>query len=280
VATDLSSRWFAATGTSIAAGIAPMPPPDNPWNAVPPALRQSLVHQAAADAGQQALQRMAGVPLNANQTVGDAMDQLRLRPIVGRWLANRPITAVEYLYGDNQQLTIRVTLAASGAEICDMLRSATLADGTIAPPADWAAVRDQITRRADPPVGLVHLPSGTPQGGQAAVMLPQQPPDWAASTIEGIGVSELVVNPLRTARAAESEAQDALTRQVLNLPLSPDQTIGQAIARDPRLAQTIKNSIWLDSHLEKSDYHNDGSVMVRMSLDLGRVWAAMREEKD
>ena len=283
VANDLSLRSFTATGTSIAAGIAPLPPPDSPWNAVPAIQRQSMVRLAAQNASQNVVESIAGIPLNPWQTVGDALTQWRIRDQIGQWLDNRPITAVEYLYGDNHRLAVRVTLAASGSQVCDMLRSAMNAANpgpfTASPqPIDWGQVRDQIIRRADPPVGIADLPNTLPPPAAAAIVMPQQPPDWTANTIEATGVSALVVNPLRTARAAESDAQAALQQQVMSLPLSGGDTIGQAAARDPRLQQIISRSIWLDSHVENSDYHADGSVTVRVSLDLHLIWTAIDED--
>jgi hypothetical protein len=258
----LGWHWFTATGTSTSLDDAPPPPPDSPWSAVPPEERRRMVQLAGSNAAQNVLASIS--PMIG----GDQMTPMAKQSIKD-WLASRPVTAVEYMSDDRGVSSVRVTLAVDAGGLCNVLRAAA---ATQPDAGTWESLRMRLARQIGPAVGLVRLPAGAAAVSPA---LPAQPPDWVANMADASGVGGPAANSLRASRAAQADAVSHLQRQVMALHLTGDQTIGQAAAGDPRLGRLVEQTIARDSQLYKSDYRPDGTVEVRMSLDLRLLWAAI-----
>jgi hypothetical protein len=92
---------------------------------------------------------------------------------------------------------------------------------------------------------------------------------------DAAGVGGPAVNSLRAARAAEADALTHIRQQVMALGLTPTQTMGQAVQIDPRLARAVDRAILRGARLYSTDYRPDGTVEVRVSLDLRFLWSAI-----
>jgi len=80
---------------------------------------------------------------------------------------------------------------------------------------------------------------------------------------------------LRTARAAERDAQTKLTERIESLELANNLTLGQAARQDPRIAAAITRTVErIQPH--KIQYNSDGSVTVHCETDLRDLWDELR----
>jgi hypothetical protein len=271
VAAEFWAKWFVATGTGTAAGVAPEPPADSVWVAVSPQLRRQAVAMAETDAAGKILLSVGNVELSPGHPVAQALEAPGVRQSVNDWLASRPVTGVEYRQNDRKELEVQVTLGADPSDFFDVLRAAVTARNDVPVPADeagWAVVHDRVVRGMAAPVGVAIAPGV--ERGQGGTTLPVAPPDWANAMLDVTGSSGPVVNSLRTARAAEADAMGRLREQVMNLKIG-DITVGQAAGRDPRLNIAVERAL-RGAVLYKTEYHADGSVVARMSLDLRILW--------
>jgi len=276
VADGLSARWFAATGASTAAGVAPLPPADSPWMNVAPDDRRRAVAAANAAAIQNILTSLSAIELTPGHPVAEALDVPSIRRALTDWLGDRPVTAVEYRRLDSGHLQVEVTLAAAPADVFDTLRTTLTAAGWPAAPTDpaaWQTVRDEVAQHMAAPTGTAE-PVAQP-AAQMIVLLPSVPPAWTRSMADATGLGGPAISSLRAARAAEADAMNHLRAAVFALPLTPDRTIGQATQLDPTLARSVDRAIARGARLYASDYRTDGTVQVRVSLDLRFLWTEM-----
>lgn len=277
LAAPLAQRWFAATGTSTAAGVAPLPPPGSAWDAVPAEQRRLAVQAADADAANKVLSSVSNIPLTPSDSVADALNEPGVQHSVTDWLASRPVIAVDYQANDQKQLLVQVTLSAAGSDLFDIFRAAVTARNDIPYPADaagWAVVRNQFNHQMAPSVGIASPP---PAAEAVPAMVFAKPPDWANGMADAAGNGGPSSTSLRAARAAEADALAKLRQQVLALKLNSDLTVAQAMQHNDRLARAVDRAIARGCQLYKTEYHPDGAVVARMSLDLRLVWAAVDE---
>ena len=167
----------------------------------------------------------------------------------------------------------RVTFSSRRADLFDTLRTTLTAAGWPAAPTDpagWQTVRDEVAQHMAPPTGTAE-PVAQP-AAQMIVILPAVPPPWTRSMADATGIGGPAVSSLRAARAAEADAMNHLRAAVFALPLTPDRTIGQAVQLDPTLARSVDRAIARGARLYASDYRPDGTVQVRVSLDLRFLW--------
>jgi len=277
VAAGLSTRWFAATGTSTAAGVAPPPPMDNPWAIVTAAERTRAVQAADADAGQTVLVSVADLDLLPGHKLAEAIHDAAVAQALTGWLASRPVTAVEYGQNAQKELEVRVTVAASPAEFFDILKAAITARAVLPQPDEvgWSVLRQQVVTRMALPVG--HATAAVAPAAALPVVLPAQPPDWARTMADAQGVSGPVPgNPRGAKGVAIDHAMVQLTSQVMGLRLSADLTFDQAAGRDRHIARVVDRTIQGSAVLYRTVYNPDGSVVVHMSLDLHLLWNALQ----
>jgi hypothetical protein len=278
-ATAIAWRWFSATGTSTSASVAPPPPPDSPWAGVGPESRQRAIGQAIDDAAHRVLASVAPIELSLGHPIGEALNIPTVNQSVTDWLTSRPITGVDYRQRAPGELEVQVTLSVMPGDLFDTLRTAVTAAG-VPHPADaagWQTVRDEIVARMDLPVGhAAPPPAGGPgPAGVAGVILPAQPPDWTGTMADAAGLGGPAANSLRAARAAEADAMGHIRQQVASLALAPNQTLGQAMESDARLARAVDRAILRGTRLYTTEYRPDGTVEVRVSLDLRFLWSAI-----
>jgi len=101
--------------------------------------------------------------------------------------------------------------------------------------------------------------------------LPAVAPAWVTQQMDASASAPFAGSPLRSARDAETRARAQLHEQVRALPLTQDQSIRQAIESDPQLAAAIDRALRF-ARVSKTDYQSDGSVVVKISMELRDVW--------
>lgn len=279
VADRLSARYFAAIGTSSTADEAPPPPPDNPWDAVPPDVRQRAIHAAEIDAAGKILSSIGDVELAPGYPLGGAFAHSEIRQSLTDWIVSRPIMAIDYGVGEQQQLEVKVTLAANPPDLFQTIRATLMARTDVPHPANesgWYEVRRQIIKKMANSTGEASPPSLSEPG---LLPLPAPPPDWTTHLLDVTGIGGPSPSPLRAARSAEMAALKEVRHHVMELQIYPKLTIGRAAAVDPNLARAVDRAITRYSRLYQSDYMSDGRVSVQISLNLHFIWIAIEDRR-
>jgi hypothetical protein len=86
------------------------------------------------------------------------------------------------------------------------------------------------------------------------------------------GTAEARDTKLKTARVAETAAEDALRKIVDALPLTPTMTIGDAAKKSTAIANAVDHCL-AGARPYKVDYRTDGSVSVKSSMNPRELWA-------
>lgn len=233
---------------------------------------------ARASAAATVIENVRRVKLKPGRTVANVMDApgSRLRTDLDRYLADRPVTGVEFQ--PNQQ--VEVGISVPGPEVAGVVRSAVQAasDPQLAD-VDWNRVVDDIARAVGAGVGrgvVGAQVSAAPVPPAANVKLPAQPPDWVWTQLDADASARGGDSALKCARAAERAALGKLEAQVNALTLSAGMTVGEAGRKDPRIAEAVSRGLGR-AKVYKSDYHADGSATVYVSLELRDVWDQLRQ---
>lgn len=127
-----------------------------------------------------------------------------------------------------------------------------------------AAVRAE---GATPTVGRAKVEQAKP------VEIPNVPA-WVNEPITTSASAPDAGSKLRTARAAENAARDAMREKLRSLPLAERETLGTASQVDPHFADAI-DAAAISARVVGTDYRADGSVEVRVSIDGQSVWQAV-----
>jgi hypothetical protein len=121
-------------------------------------------------------------------------------------------------------------------------------------------------------VAQPQVAGAAPVGG---VALPSRPPEWVWKQLDADARAGGGGTALKCARAAEGAAVGKLRAQVEGLSLD-GMTVGEAAKRDRRVADAVSRGV-SRARVYKSDYHEDGTVTVYVSLDLRDVWEELRQ---
>ncbi len=269
-------RGFSATGSSTSADalVEMRPVASERWVAVKPDVRRRALAQANADAASRVLGSVRLVRVSGRQTIGDMMRVPAVRDPVERWLASRPVTRVEFC----DSLDVEVQLAVREQELFDVMRTAMQGQRSFATPddpAEWETVWREFASKVAPAVGRASVADQV-QAVQAGVELPAQPPEWADEQLEVVGEARGDIrNKLRTSVAAEADGRKKLFDLVEALTLTDELTVGQAAAKDHRVAAAVERAMEA-ARLYRIKYDSDGTVTVRLSLDLRAMWEELR----
>jgi len=142
---------------------------------------------------------------------------------------------------------------------------------------DQSKLREAFLRAAPAAVG--HAAATPPAPTSAAgppIVLPNRPPVWVDGELTGEGVAQSAGSKLKTARAAETSADEALRILLDGLPLSPGLTLGEAAKRSPAIEKAIADAIGR-ARTSKVDYRPDGSVSVQATINPHELWAAISD---
>ncbi len=276
----LAKRQFTASGSSAPASVIEAVKPagaDEAWSKVDPQTRREAIAAARQRAAEQVINSARTVPLPDGRTLGTLIDTpgSPMRRELEQYLMERPVTAVRFR--SDQQ--IEVTLSAPPAETFRRLRQSIEASeqSPSLNEAQWAALEETFVQAAAPATGVGQLPKQAPVlPRQISVRLPEQPPLWVREMIDAEGWAEGATTRLKTRHAAEQNAVAKLREQVLELPLTPELKLGDAVEQDPEIAAAVDRAL-ARARAYKSDYFPDGRVLVRSSLDLRDVWQQLQE---
>jgi hypothetical protein len=265
-------RVFSATGVSAApASIESISPQRGagPWASIPRQISQQAAAAARADAVRRLLESVGPVELSPGRTLNDALQSSELRQSIQTWLESRPVRRVEF----RDNLQVQVTLAILSGEYYETLRRVIQSHKEWPQPDNeqqWQALRNRIAVRMADPIGQASVSPAAEQ--PVAAVLPVQPPSWVFQQMDAAASAPQGESKLKSARAAEQLAIQKLAEQIRALPLSPNQTLGQAADRNPSINEGLRRAL-LQARTFKVDYNRpDGTVLVKVYLDLRGVW--------
>jgi len=250
----------------------------DPWWDVSEQARDQAVAAARADAARRVIASVKPIPLTPKSDVSDVLSLKGVADGMQEWLISQPAARVEL----NDNLEAEVELSAAPDDTFGAFRELAQKQKDVAVPADdqdWAQVRDQFEQKMATPIGRAAAAPG--KVNQTAVvkpaaLLPDRAPAWASQRLEATGkASALAKSKLMAARAAESAAEDKLRKQIEELKLDENHTVGQAAKNDPRVDQAIAKAV-SRARIGRAEYQDNGAE-VSVYLDLSEVWAALRD---
>jgi hypothetical protein len=268
-------RSFSGTGTSTALAAAEQLRPDDQqsgWAAVSDQDRRAAIAAARRNAAGRVLDSIRPITMPDGKSLGDALEQPGVEPIMSDFLANRPITTVEF----RDDLEVRLTIALNDSELWQVIRDSLPKQSVVELPEGkegWQRLKEQVERRAAIPVGRSVVTSTATAPAQAVIAVPQQPPAWAGQSMDAEGIARSTGRLLKTARVAEALADEKLAAKIDDLPLAPGLTLGQASHQDPRTAEAVSRALGRARAFKVDyDYPEAGAVRVRVGLDLADLW--------
>jgi hypothetical protein len=270
-----ATRSFSGTGTSTALAAAEQLRPSDQqqaWTTVSEADRRSAIAAARRSAAGRVLDSIRPITMPDGKTLGEAIEEPGVESAVSGWLADRPITQVEF----RDDLEVRLTIAVDPVDFWQMLRGVLPRQKQVAlPPGDagWKRLREQVELRMADPIGRSVVTSSAAPTTRATVTVPEVPPDWAGQSMDAEGTSRSTGALLHTARAAEAKADERLAAKVNDLLLAPGLTIGEAGRQDPRIAEAVSRALERAKLFKVDyDYPEAGAVRVKVNLELEDVW--------
>lgn len=267
-------RTFTATGTSISASRAQMIRPIDAigaWRRIPDDARKQTIAAARENAVDRILESVGAIELSDGKTVSAVLSDNAIRDPLRAALLARPVTRLEF----KNDLSVEITLSADGCDVYEAFVDAASKSDLL--PRDslmLAKIRRAFVQQALPAVGSARA-SGQPNNTTAAARIPRQPPAWVSQSLTSQATEKFKDSRLKTARAAEYSARDALRVKIDALDLSQS-TVGEAAKRDPAVERAIQQAMDR-SRAYKIEYLPDGSATVKVSLDPRDLWDQLRE---
>jgi hypothetical protein len=220
--------------------------------------------QALADARAKLKEQVLGTELEPGLNVGEALRQSgRLGELESQLDAVQPVGGLRWI-GDHG---CQVRLEWSGGAAAKLLSGATA--GTTRPSKPLR----RLERTTYVSVGTSISSNGETKGGSQGPckLIPQQPPVWVNRPIQAEAWVRPVGAPLLTAQAAEKEARQSVRDRLGALPLAYQTTVDQAAKLEPSVGQAVDRAM-VQARVVRTDYAPDGSVTVRMELNLRFLW--------
>jgi hypothetical protein len=219
------------------------------------------------------LDSLRPIELAGDQTLGDALALPEVGQPLTTWLETRPIESVEF----RDDLSIRLALAASSADLWHVLQPALSRQKAVSTPATqqgWDWLEKQIDARLLPAVGTGVVQPGSATAPSAMLAIPQDAPPWAVKQLTAEANARGNESKLKIARAAEAIALQDLRRRIESLPLGGSTTVGQAAKQDPRVEKAVVRAV-NRAHPYEVDYKADGSVTVHVTTSGADLWALL-----
>lgn len=173
---------------------------------------------------------------------------------------------------------VQVNLEIRGDRVATIVRDAINQD-----PSKVADAQKQLARTLDQFVGRSFRGTGDSRsaeqlhaaavGGATTLQLPDIPPGWTQDAQTASAVAPAAEGALKTARAAERAAREALRSQLAGLPLDPAHKLGDASPKTVDIAAT-------GAKIASVDYRADGSVEVSVSIDGQQLWELLHFAAD
>ncbi len=264
---EWKTRAFTATGVSTAASrVCEVRPQasNGVWSSVPDTQRRDALSKAKEDAITRVIDSVKPLELSTGKTVADVLSDPDRAEALQKWLAARPVTTVEF----NDDLEVKVTLDIRAKDLLEALRGDSPAEE-----AD-ASLVETFQQKMASPIGGARA-AVTMDRPPPAVALPSEMPAWAGQSIEAEGAADAGESKLQVARSAEANALDKLRSRIDSLPLTADLTLAAAARRDARIGAAIQRAV-RNARVSKTDYHDDGAVVVKVMLDLRDLWKELQ----
>ncbi len=218
------------------------------------------------------------LPLTEQVSVGDLIeatggqatltDTLRRSEMMGgpRWVSPTVCQVRLEIAGPRVARALR-TMAAANPKACPVDQA--VLDSRLAQWQNRTFVSDGTTPGPDAsqPAPPTTFPAPT---SRPAVVL-QEPPPWVDRQLRAAGHSAPQSSPLKTLRAAQADARAGLRQQVGQLPLSSTLRLSEAALHDPTLQRAMERGLD-QAQMDSARYDEDGTVRVRMTLELWRLW--------
>ena len=215
---------------------------------------------------------------DGNRHLADALAVPAVDESVKVWLADRPITSIEF----RDDLEVRISLAASAQDLWPTLqtnlreagrrRSAAWRGGmgATASAGHHAHGRRQSARRSR------RAGCGRRAAHGRHFLNSRRPGRWARRwSVTGVSGS-VGGSKLRTARAAEALALEGIRTRLNAMSFDQTMTLGDAAHKDPHIEEAITRSL-RQPRISKVEYDapQPGAVRVQMQLDPQAVWRAI-----
>lgn len=126
-----------------------------------------------------------------------------------------------------------------------------------------------------PPARLpttAQMPPSSPAAGR--YLLPSEPPQWVFGLADAEGLANSADTRLKTARLAEANTLSTLQDRIQALEVNQGVTLGALADKTPGVRRAIANALQ-QARVYKTEYRADGSVLVRMSLNLRILWGEL-----
>lgn len=271
---DWDKLNFCAVGSSVGGEsieTAPLHYDVGAWADVSTAQRRKAVHAAKHDAQRRVLDGIATIPLHGAVLVQDALARPEIADPVDQWINHQPVTKVEFL----DDLRVSVTIAVSPDALASALQAAVSNDKSFATgeAIDWSRVRQEIAGRVGLAIGKASAAPVTATTAPA-VTLPLEPLGGMDQSLQAEATASGPGTRLHVARKAEIAAEWKLRDQFLRLKIAPGLTLADAAKKDPRINQGVDRAM-LQAHTYQVQYHADGSVVVRVNLNLRAAWGEL-----
>jgi hypothetical protein len=275
---DWSKLRFSVVGSSAGGDAIELARPGNAtgkWSEVGDAARRSAIADARGDAAAKFVTAIGPVQLNDKTRASDALARPAIAAQFNSFLAKQPVTNIEFL----DDLKVSVTISTAPAEMAEALQAAVTSDVDFSRPLniDWQRVSRDVEQLPASAQGKASAVVSLQATSLPSTVLPLQPPDWldqqleAESSAAGGGAG----SRLKVGRAAEADAVGKIREQFLLLHINTTATLGEAAHNDPELKLAVDRAM-LQAHASRVDYLPDGSVKVRVTLDLRDAWDALR----
>lgn len=272
---DWKRLQFCAVGSSAGGDIIAQARPRDEgsrWSTVSDSARRSAVAEARTDAAHHLVESMNDIALTGEVHASEALAHPAIADHLNHWLQRQPVTRIEF----HDDLHVTVTLGIAPRSLAAAFKSAVDADRSfkLDHPIDWDHVRSAI---AGLPASVQGSASVAAQASTTlpSIVLPLQPPDWVDQQLQAEATATGAGSRLKIGRIAEARAVASIRDQILALHVDAHTTLGEAAKSDPQLSSAIDRTL-LEAHTSKVDYLTDGTVKVRVTLDLQQAWDQLR----
>ncbi|HEX8339773.1 MAG TPA: hypothetical protein VF624_02585 [Tepidisphaeraceae bacterium] len=261
LAREWAGRQVQASGQAvpaekIAAAVAASPSDD--WADVPGDRRIDAARRAQASAAQGIVAAGGAIRVGPNETLGQSWDAGAAKAVAD-WAMTLPATRV--LLRDDRQVEIGLFVDKPGYS--SQLLGTLPADRREAV-AVGKAIAAGVTAMPTVFVGRASVVAAAPS--VRPVLAGRASPAWAGRLLTADATAPGGPDRLRTARTAETAAARSLRAVIDALPLDESNTIGQVAKRDPAVDEAVNRAL-TRARPYQVDYHADGSVTLRLSLD-------------
>ncbi len=267
------ARWAAASYTgdgrstdAATADRAPRPR-TGAWAGVDDDHCRAAVAAARADAVRRAVESLGKVRSAAGQTLGPLVARPAVAQRVTAFLNAQPVSPIDF----HEDLTVSLSLFVNRTGLSAAVRTAAVAaDPKASADVDWKQVSADVEQLPATVAGL-SVAERAAAPALPRVVLPLQPPGGVAQDLEATAVAPKAADQLKAGKAAEDKARAALRGQLLDLRLTPDLTLADAVKRDPSLSAKVDHALDLVP-VRRTRYKPGGTVEVRLTLDVQRAW--------